>query len=791
MYPDRRPYATAVGHGGYLSKPLLPPVEALRILNSAVGIDVPRSLRLDAQAAADSARRIHSRPPTSGRPQSSRGVPRWRPATLESATPFSFKEKDYHTSQQAALNAQLSNAVEELFKTWHRKVRDLENYLNVYPAQSATSSSMTADAMMNYFQGYRPTDVLPVTLEQLVKDFKLGSTPEMLTEIQNSPALQTERIRRTLDTLLNAKHFLAPLEQYVQELETLASLALRDEPGEAVGGAPRGPVWLSKAAVSLHEKFHYNPAEYAMKELRKSDQPLERLERRVMEAKEQKERAIDEELPGEALNCLTSQVDLSNDLLLMNKARLELVQLHSNDVREMKPLIDAIIADARRSVELLKGRIERDLPLVKKDMESLRSDTQNTEDHIKYLTKVDADANKEARKEFRKLEDDERDLWELLLQTMRKLVNISDEKDEFVQKQMRLRDQRAYDMGLALELMKAQQQYYELLRSCDDTLWRWSSVAEVYETYVEAYVPKLLKKLNDAEEADQLLYNREAQEYVRRYEMFEYAVEEGRATRQVHADRLKVLQRSKKLDVERAAETLDPHLEKYNKELQESQAQMEEAEAYINLVEALQRERRGEVEPILQHVISHNRTVKPQRLELEGPAETLQLRDKPQPRGAAQAAPTFPEETDVSPMSTTPAPARGTDGQPVVVATDLVETSGFANAPPLTNAMKLRTGAESPLMATVAHPHVQARTIGINHEEAFLEKYRRFTDDEQCAVEAAEGKVRQTRHELDKLGLKYDNVDYVRMLLGAPGRGHTASIEDGHRRKVSGEVGAQ
>ncbi|ESL07142.1 hypothetical protein TRSC58_05175 [Trypanosoma rangeli SC58] len=779
MYPERRPYATTVGHGGYLSKPLLPPVEALRILNSPIGIDVPRSIRLDTQTAVtpgDLVRRTPSRPCTGGRRSSARGVPMFKPATLESASPFSFKDKDYHNSQQAALNAQLNNVVEELFKVWRRKVRDLQNYLNVYPMQSATSSTMTADAMMNYFQGYRSIDVLPVSMEQLVKEFKLASTPEMLGDIQNSPALSTEHIRRTLNALLSAKHFLAPLEHYVQELEALAFLALRDEPCKEVGGVQRGPVWLSKAAVALHEKFHYNPSEYALKELRKSDEPLGRLERRVMEAKEQKERAIDEELPGEALSCLTSQVDLCNDLLLANKARLELVRLHSDDVRDMKPLIDTIIADARRSVELLKGRIERDLPLVKKDLESLRNDTQNTEDHIQYLTKVDSDANKEARKEFRKLEDDERDLWELLMQTMQKLVNISDEKKDFVQRQLRLREQRAYDMGLALELLKTQQQYYELLRSCDDTLWRWSSAAEVYETYVEAYVPKLLKKLHDAEEADQILYNREAQEYVRRYEMFEYAVEEGRATRQVHADRLKVLQRSKKLDVERAMETLDPHLDKYNKELRESQAQLEETEAYINLVRSLQRERRSEVEPILQHVILHNRTVRTQQPELEGPAETLLLRDKPQARGVAQTEPTFPEETHVILTSTVPAPACGADGGPVVAATDLAVVSGFSTA--------------SPLMATVAHPHVQARTIGINHEEAFLEKYRRFTDDEQCAVEAADGKVRKARHELDKLGLKYDNMDYVKMQLGTTERRHTAPLDDGSCHNVSGELRA-
>ncbi|EKF99297.1 hypothetical protein TCSYLVIO_009787 [Trypanosoma cruzi] len=792
MYPERRPYATAVRHSGYLSKPLLPPVEALRILNSAVGMDIPRSLRREcaSTAADDSARKTYLRPRTAGGPLSSLGAQRRGSPTLESAKPFAFREKQYHNSQQVALNAQLSNAVEELFKLWHRKVRDLLNYLDAYPPQCATSSTMMEDAMEHYFQGYRFTQAPPVTMEQLAQDFKLGTTPDMLNEIQKSPALNTERIRRSLDSLLNARHFLAPLEQYVQELEDLASLALKDESCKVVDGVLRGAVWLSKAAVALHEKFHYDPFEYALKELRKSDLPIERLERRVLEKKEQKERAINEELPGEALNFLTSQVDLSNDLLLMNKARLDLVQLLSNDVREMKPLIDAVIKDARRSVELLKGRIERDLPLVKKDLESISHDTQNTEEHIKYLQKVDSDANKNAHKEFCKIEDDEKDLWALLLETMQKLVNISEEKDEFVKLQMRLREQRSRDMALALELLKAQNQYHECLRSCEESLWRWSSVAEVYETYVEAYVPKLLKKLNDAEEAEQLLYNHESQEYVRRYEMFEYAVEEGRATRQVHADRLRALQRSKRLDLERALATLDPHAEKYNKEVEDAQSRVEETEAYISLVGDLERERRSEVEPILQHVLSHNRTMLTQREALSSIEQTLRLRDKSSEKNDASPA----DEMDVeeagdvvgSTVTTAAAAALGSDGEPLVTDTDFVGTSSFAFARPPTSTVGMHTGTDSMMLATVAHPHVQARTIGINHEEAFLERYRRFTDDEQRAVEASEAKIRQFRQDMDKLGLKYNNTDYVRMKFGSTERNYINS-----RGGIAGEVNAQ
>ncbi|KAG8348594.1 putative Paraflagellar rod protein [Trypanosoma vivax] len=746
-YPERRPYATVVPNSGYLSKPLLPPVEALRILSSAVGIDLPRSTRRD--SATPLQRQISS---ASTAPL--RGVQLFKPPTLESATPFEFQEKEYHNSQQVTLNMQLNNTVEELFKQWYRKLRDVLHYLEAYPAQATTTYMQSSDAIKAYFTGYRTTDVMPMTAEQLIRDFKLVTTTEMLDAIQSSPVVVREQIRHCLDTLLNAKHFLAPIENYVEHLEPLAAFALPDTPnnvGEEEKISSKGPVWVSRAAVTLHEKFHFDPSEYALRELHKSDQPIERLENRVLQVKERKEDAIDMEKPGEALNFLTTQVDLSNDLLLMNKARMELVHLHSSDIQEMKKLVDVIIEDARHSVTLLKRRIDRDKPLVQKDIEGVSQDLQNTTEHIKQLDKVNAEANKAACEAYSRLNDTETELWSVLLDTMKKLLDVSNEKEALARKEMRLRELRARDMALATELLRAQQSYCERLRKSEETIRRWESATELYEAYVEAFVPRLLKKVHDAEEAAKDLYNCEAQSYVRRYEMFEYAVEEGRATRSVHVDRLKIVQRAKLFDVERAQSTLDPHADKYRAELDDAQAKLEEGQAFIDLLEGLAKERRAEVEPILQHVICFNRTMQGQAM-IEGAkiTEDQRLRDKQNVDDGTR------ELNEGMRVDTTA----------VTTTTGVSEVSGF-NAVRLTSSSgKMRSTADSnPMMATVAHPHVQARTVGLNHEEAFLEKFKRFTEDEQTALEGCADRVRHTRNELERLGDKYDNTEYVKMLL--------------------------
>lgn len=758
-YPERRPYATTVPHSGYLSKPTLPPVEALRILSSTVGIDLPRSVR-------HSANTLLRRSPTPRSVSPTRGVQLFKPPTLETATPFEFQEKDYHKSQQSVLNVQLSNAVEELFKVWRVKVRDLMHYLDSFPCEAGHSFSRTNGALSSFFEGYRTTDITPMTAHQLVNDFKLCTSVSMLDEIQNSPEVLGDQVRAALDALLNAKHFLAPLENFVDRLEPIAAFALPDKRPECLDGT-RGPVWPSKVAVALHEKFHYDPSEYVLAELRKSDQPIERLENRVLQVKERKEDAIDREIPGDALNYLTTQVDLSNDLLLMNKARMELVYLHGKDIQEMKRMLEDLIVDARHSVELLKGRVERDMPLVKKDIDGVYQDVENTQKHIKELDQKNAEANKAAHEAYSKLNDTEVELWVLLTDTIRKLVDIAGEKEAFVRNEMRLRELRGRDMAIAEELLAAQQSYFSRLRKSEDVLKRWENAAETYEAYVQAYVPTLLKKIHDAEEADKDLYNREAQNYVRRYEMFEYAVEEGRATRSVHVDRLQTLQRSKLLDVERALSTLDPFADKYRKELDEAQAQLDEGLAFIQLVENLAKERRGEVEPILQHVISYNRTLQTKTLEIEAEAEAqaLLLRDGPATEGAPSTMNTVDAKVDTSLLQS----ARGSSGKRPATAA-VSEVTHFSDAPPTSAALRLRSVVDANnMMCTVSHPHVMARTVGINHEEAFLEKYRRFTDEEQVAVEGVAGRVRQSNTSLEMLGEKYNNKDYIRMLLLSPG----------------------
>nr|CCC91919.1 unnamed protein product [Trypanosoma congolense IL3000] len=186
----------------------------------------------------------------------------------------------------------------------------------------------------------------------------------------------------------------------------------------------------------------------------------------------------------------------------------------------------------------------------------------------------------------------------------------------------------------------------------------------------------------------------------------------------------------------------------------------------LNLSRGLAKERRSEVEPIWQHVISYNRTLHVKVLEMEAEAEVkaLLLDDRqpsvdtvPKSAGCSTAA-------DMSRLQ-----SRYGVGTASAGTTLSTEAMGFSNAPPTSGALRLRNVVdENVMIATVSHPHVMARTVGINHEEAFLEKYRRFTEEENVAVEGAAGRVRQEKVKLGKLDEKYANADYIKMILESP-----------------------
>jgi len=659
-YPERRPYATTVSHSGYLDKPpkngpLRLPSEALRILNSQIGMDAPRNNR--PRTAGGRLPTISDRDMIELSEQRQLANPclfpdgdRTSDEAMKSAKlddPFQFRANSYHTSQQSALNAELRNKVEKFMTEWSKKMTQFKLIVDHYPTDSAMTNYSSTEALKTYFEIYRCTEDLTVPIQKLIDDFNMITTLEDIEDIEAVPVLPLDNIRRSLDSLLTSQYLLAPLDQYATSLDVFDLIARpndehrgdkdgieRDEEGNELG-----PICPSTTGVSLHERFHYNPGEYSMKELRKSEGPILEMEARVLTAKKRKEEAIDDVNPIEALRCLHAQVDFSNDLLLMNKARMALVALHSEDVRAMRATVVRVIEDAKRAADMIRARVEELLPKLAQDIHRMQDEVKVSREHIGELEKKEVEANQAMRDGMRKIDDTEKDLWAQMQAIMSQLMESAEKKTKFAQRHMSMREARSKEYTAAQELLKAQEGHLEHLNGCEDLVNRWEQGREVYQRYVDAFIPKLLKRMNQLEEEDEDLNNREAQDYVRRYEMFTYGAEEARAKRAVQADRMRLTQRSMILNQQVAEETLDPTNSQHTQRFAEAGKELEEVCAYMSYIGTIEGDRRTEVEPVLRRVMAYNMHMQGDAPQLEQ-TEALRLQngsDKESDKDAAAA----------------------------------------------------------------------------------------------------------------------------------------------------------
>lgn len=737
-YPERRPYATGTPRTGYCAKPKAlhpnPPSEALAILTSQVGIDVPRNARtpnggrlpaLEGRVGGDADTVPVTDPTLMLNPERTSAQALER-AKLED--PFEHRSTEYHNCQQSALNAELRHAVEKFLEDWKKKLTQLKTILNHYPNDAKEMAFTTADAMKAYGEAYKCTEDLSVPIEKLIEEFKLRCSAEEIEQVSAVTAIPLDNIQRTMNSLLTSNLLLAPLDQYAMSLEVfdrIAQIENIETEEKDEDGKPVGPIRPSTTAVVLHERFHYNPVEFSEKELAKMEKPLLKMEERVLAAKGRKEVAIENLNPVDALRNLHAQVDFSNDLLLMNKSRMLLVDMHAEDVREYRAEVARVIESAKRAADMLRKRVEDLLPRVQDDLVQVHDDADETRENIKQLDEEERQAMEDLARGMKSFEQKELDLWSQMLEIMNQLQQTAADKNRYCQEQMSAREKRSKIYMTATELLNAQEGHILRLEVTEDVLRRWKLCSEMYEKYVGAFEPKLLTRVAKLEEEDEDLNNRESQDYVRRYEMFTYGAEEARAKRVVQADRMRLQQRSSRLDQDVAFETLDPTNEKHAKRIEEAEKELEEVLAYVEYIHNIEHDRREEVEPVLRKVIRFNKniTMNGDQIQRE---EVAKIAAKRAEGGAASAA---------SAVSFGDQRADGT-----------VALSG------------------EPLPATMQHPQVTARLVGLAHEEAYTEKHRVLNDEEISACEKKLGGIKKSKNELVELGVKYKNSDYVQAI---------------------------
>ncbi|KAG5486169.1 hypothetical protein LSCM1_07287 [Leishmania martiniquensis] len=796
MYPDRRPYATSLPHSGYRAKPLAPqlPKDALTILRSHVGYDDLRASDSDQPVSllrTAAGRTYFADGSAASSLANSTAVQKLLPITDRSSKealdaarlepPIEHASLMYHGCQQAALNAELREKVESLNNRWCARMEEIQALLSELPMESAVHNTRAVESLHSYLDAYRCTEDMPLTPADVVEEHALRTPVRETDSMTQMPVIPMDTMRRALDDLLRSPYLLAPLDTHLTQLSLLDKLselvwfgegevAVRDEkpqgkPAAAQedGAADRaeqtgavvsaeaaeaedreGVVCPSRAAVALHERLHYNPGDYAQRELKKSEVALRDLQARVQMVKREKEEAIDTGDPLKALRNLHAQVDLSNDLLLLYKARMTLVSLHSDDTRDFRRDVVNLIDDSHQAVQAVQKYSKEALSSVQHDVCLLSDSIQQAEEQLAAMQAAEIAADGSMRARLGEMDKTARALWEEVGVLLAKLAENARERSRYSQQCMSQREQRAKEAAAVQAQLQAQSAHLDCLVHCEDVLSRWNQAGDVFGKYVDACVPKLLKHLAAVEESDADLAQREAEEYVGYYEQFVYAAEEARAKRCTQADRMRLLQRSTLLNQERASDTMDPDVAMHEQRLADVTRELDEVQLYLKYVSDMEAERKAEVDPVLKSVVvRHTQTQPPTSSaaeEAEKPLPTPGLLEDAPTAGAADAdpSPTAPSVTDVATTGAdTPAATAASDG-----------------------------AAAAPLSATAVHPFVTARLIGLAHESTYLSQQGRLVDHEMKAVESKWAGLRHSREELRAMEANYKNGDAIRELLG-------------------------
>lgn len=517
----------------------------------------------------------------------------------------------------------------------------------------------------------------------------------------------------------------------------------------------------SNTSIVLHERMHYEPCIKLLKEMKKNESSLSSMEQRAEEAKRRKESAIDSQDPIEALRNLHAQVDFSNNMLLINKQRMHLVSMHRDEIYALRDNITQCIDDANRVNERLDTRVASLLPRIAQDAQVVADGIESSKAELRELTAAEEEAEQNMRSSMRDVEAAEHARWTQIAALMDQLRESARNKLTMAQQHMALREQRAKEWRAAEELLHSRERHADLLSQCEVVLMRWKEGQMIHEKYVQTFTPKLLKRIQALEDNDEDLHNREAQSYVRRYETFAYAAEEARAKRCVQIDRMRMLQRSLELDSERAAESLDPAPELYAQRRVEAAKEAEEVSAYVNFITEMEQARRDEVEPVLHRVMAYNQAMQEQAA-YENKQATARLSERrKEKRRSSQEGGSHGRRYSATKQLTPPESDEDQGGQTPSSSASSNDNSASRAA----QGGEERERQTPVLVATVAHPFVTARNIGLAHNTRYLDKHNRYNETELCAVEDKMVTIRHQRTNLDDLATRYQNADYIRQLL--------------------------
>lgn len=644
-------------------------------------------------------------------------------------TPIDLRANHYHTSQQAALNAELRLKVEQVTTEWERAIQNMRQQIEKLPEKSNSMNYMGYNGMTSYDEGYGCTEDLPMSEERLVSEFHLTCSVDMLEQLQQQPNINVTTIGSALDTLINANRVQADLEKFLKEISPLDKAADVD---------------ASVAAVSMHEKYHYPVGESLRQELARNIGPILSLEEKTLSEKTLKETALENRDVGQAAQCLGRQVEFSNELLKLNGTRMEVVQMIANEVNDFDVGTTKLLETVRSISETMEKNLLVVMEPIQRDLEDCKKDKELTKQQLAATAASFAKEQADARMKFKEHENRENKILKQICDLFAELEMTVSQKKHFVWERLLAKEKNARQQTIESELLKAQEAHLMRLQLCEDHLASAQRAAQHFKTFYGAFDASLRARIQKHHDDLLNLQLQEASEYVRRFEAFSFCAEEMRAKKQTRLDVMNLSKRNMLLDIEAAESTLDPDVKKYREALVEIEDESTKLDSYLAYLSEMQRDRKAEVEPsttLVSVFVAQNR----QRTK-SGLSSSR--------GGVRSASPLSSGRNTAGPVSPRNANELARSGATASSAGNMTDT--------LADRVTVEDGdipeAES-MEEEILHPQIAARQLGLIHEENVTMRAQDYVREELAAIEARMSDVRRAKTENQK---RFDSARSIR-----------------------------
>lgn len=566
-----------------------------------------------AQRTADEKRQRHMnavapltpRKPTAttpSRPPSSRSS---HAATENPATPFEAQQRLFHSSQQAALNAELRGTCETHLDGWLAVVDRIKAAVYEGANQAPPVAAATVEALKAYEDSYAcvhdiaPTNVMDDVAERL----QLNLNEELIGVISDRPRLDREGLRVALADLAAPPGGDAGAVPASRQQLRWKQISVVDE----VSLKPH-----ADAALRLHRELHADVVQGAHEALSRCDAVLRDASQRAAAVHQRRQETIEAAssaasnakapvrqgtLLAQAAELERREVDARSEVVHERVLRAAVMENSGQEVEEHTASRAAAVRIAQELGDGFLDETQRRAAASVSDLEAVTRCRDEMADDMLAQQREFLRAQSAAHSRIMELTTREQSLWADVVSKATEAISLTQERDRLVRDRMIAAERESKRQRVAAEEIALVKTRVHRLGKCKRALEEHVEAAKLFADYVATMAAHVAG--HDVQSVFDKLLQSEISAAVRDYGAFATVANDLETRLENRAEGLDRAMRQAQLDHELAVDCLDPDVAEYAAARDNLRAKADAAQRDVSQLRDIMRDCGIDMEPLL------------------------------------------------------------------------------------------------------------------------------------------------------------------------------------------------